>query len=519
MSKSGFLKGAMILTVAGVIVKIMGAVNKILISRLLGGEGIGLYQMAYPIYSITTGLVAAGIPIALSIMVAEKRAKNDLQGVQRLVRVSFVTLALLGAFFGLIMYQYADWLVTHGWILDPRAVLAVKALAPVVPVVTMLGCLRGYFQGFQNMLPTGVSQIGEQLLRVVTMFGFSWYLLDRGLHYAAAGAAFSNFPGALGGLCIVLFFYIKQRRHASQPTLSEKKDPIVSIIKRLFILAIPVSLANIMIPIMATIDLLIVPRRLVEAGFSITEATTMYGYLTGMANSLISLPIILTTSLAASLVPAISEAHALQDRKGIMERAQTAMKIASLITLPAWIGLFVLATPISAMLFDTTGAASSIAIISASVFLLGIQQVTTGVLQGLGRTAIPMYNLAFSAILKILLSWVLTAIPWLNVQGAAIATNVDFGVAALLNLGFLFYFIKYKPNWFELGSIFLSAILMGVCAWAMFTFLETVLGNVGALLLSMVVALVVYISALLGMKIVSRADLLAMPVIGKRIKR
>lgn len=523
MGVSRFLRGAMILTIAGIIVKIFGAVNKIFISRMLGGEGIGLYQMAYPIYSITTSLATAGIPIAVSIMIAEKLAERDMSGANRVFKVSLTALTITGIVFGILLYGTAEWMVETHAVYDARAKLAIMALAPAIPIVTMLSCFRGYFQGFQNMLPTGTSQIGEQIVRVTAMFGLAWLLLHKGLEYAAAGAAFATFPGALMGLIVLLYYYGKQRHLRKELQLSQNTDitqeGIGSIVKRLFVLAIPVSMANIMLPIMAGIDLFIVPQRLGEAGFSVEEATTLFGYLTGMANSLVNLPIILTASLAASLVPAISEAHALKQYDRIVKRTETAMKIAALVTIPSFIGMAVLATPISSMLYATPHAGGPIAVMSLSIFLLGIQQVTTGTLQGMGHTAIPMINLAISAVAKVGLSWYLTAIPGLGVNGAAWATNADFGIAAVLNIGFVYYYTQYRVNGREMAKIGISALIMGLSAWATHITLVTALGNTAAVWIAIIVAIIVYGGVLLATRTISRADLEEMPIIGKRVKR
>ena len=170
-----------------------------------------------------------------------------------------------------------------------------------------------------------------------------------------------------------------------------------AVVKRLFSLAIPVSMANIMLPMVSLIDTFIVPKRLMDIGYYLNEATTQFGYLTGMATSLIGLPIILTTSLAASLVPAVSEAHAQGNINRIVQRASTAIKIANMFTIPACIGLCVLATPISLLIYATPNAGPVIAVISLSIVFLGWQQITAGILQGLGRNCNP-YGSDFSLV-------------------------------------------------------------------------------------------------------------------------
>lgn len=522
MTKTGFLKGAVILTIAGVLVKIIGAVNKIFISRLLGGEGIGLYQMAYPIYYIATSLAIAGIPVAISIMVAEKLAKKDASGAQRVFKVSFVALALSGLIFGALLYASADLLIQYKIIYDPRAAMAIKALAPAIPFVTMLSCYRGYFQGFQDMLPTGVSQIGEQIIRVLTMFSFAYFLLSYGLSYAAAGAAFSTLPGAATALAILVYFYKRQgplrEQLAMEQSTTVQKEGIFQIVYRLFALAIPVSIANVLMPIMAGIDLVIVPRRLVEGGLSVHEATEAFGYLTGMANSLVNLPVIVTMALAAALVPAISSAKARGDEEEIHSRIHTSMKITYLFTIPAATGLFVLATPISSLLYATPHAGPPIAVLSFSIILLGLQQVTTGVLQGLGKTAIPMINLVISMVVKIALTWILTAISWLGINGAALATDVDFAIALVLNLVFIYYYTGYRIEWFDLFMIVLAASCMGAVSYFGYYALAPMIGNTLSIILLILIACIVYVGLLMGTGTMTRQEIFEFPFIGKKVR-
>jgi len=518
-----FLKGAMILTLAGIIVKIIGAFSKVLLARILGGEGIGLYQMAYPIYQIIVSLATAGLPVAISIIIADKLAYKDIRGASKIFRVSATVLFALGAFFSVALFLSVPWLVESEWLTDPRSSYALMALAPAIVVVTILSCLRGYFQGFQDMLPTGASQVVEQSLRVACMVGFALFLLPFGLPMAAAGATLATFPGVVGGVLVLLYFYRRQR-HLRAKLLAEQAADIIpesswQIMKRLFILAIPVSMANIMMPIVSGIDLGVVPQRLIDAGYSVREATTLFGYLTGMATSLVNLPIILTTSLAASLVPAISEAYTKRDTLEIQNRSHVALKITTLITVPAFVGLYVLATPISELLYATPNAGGPIAVMSLSIFLLGVQQVSTAILQGLGHTAIPMVNLFVSTLIKIPLSWYLTALPEWGINGAAWSTNIDFGLAALLNMIFVRRYIKYKVPWLELSKISLAAFAMGGATVMTYSFFEPLLGGNLAVLGAIIVAIVIYGAGLLNTKAVKDDEWAVMPFIGKRLAK
>ena len=338
MGKDKFLKGALILTVAGLMVKVIGSVNRILLSRLLGGEGIGLYQMAYPIYLLMLSVCSAGVPVAVSIIVAEKVAKNDYAQAHRIFKVTLGLMAVFGLFFALTLYGLAGFLVSTGWIRDGRAYYALVVLTPAVFFSSILASFRGYFQGYQMMTPPAVSQILEQLVRVLVMIGLAYLLLPRGLEYAAAGAAFGAVPGGLTGLLVLTWFYRKARKEWKRKIEEQTEtvaESVESIARRLVLLAIPVSCANLLIPVTSSIDMLLVPNGLGRAGFGVEAATTLFGYLTGMAQPLLMMATIPTLSLAASLVPAVSEACTLRLSDEILRKTESAFKICMLVVAPA----------------------------------------------------------------------------------------------------------------------------------------------------------------------------------------
>lgn len=522
--KNTFIQGALILTIAGILVKFIGAFSRIYLSRLLGGEGIGLYQMAYPIYLLCLAVSSAGLPVAISIMVAEKNAVHDYLGGQRVFRISMLALTATGLFFSALLFFGAQWLIDVGYITDPRAYWSLKALSPAIFCATILATLRGYFQGLQSMTPTAISQIVEQLFRVVIMIALAVVLLPYGLEYGAAGATFGAAPGAFIGILVLIYFYYKNRTWRKE--MREARDRSIvpdstwTIIKRLLVLAVPVSLANIMLPIVSNIDLAIVPKRLLVAGFSVEESTTLFGYLTGMATALVNMPTIMTASLAASLVPVISEAVARSNRDVIYKRTDLAMRMANLITVPSFMGMCVIATPISAMLYAIPDAGPCIAVMSFGVFLLGVQQVTTGVLQGMGKTAIPFINMVVSAGVKIILSWNLTAIPSWGVLGAAWATNADFGVAALLNLYFLHKYMGYKLDMIHTVRCFVAAGVMGAAVYGVYIAAYPALhSNTLATLAAILVGMVVYGAAVVITRAVKAEDVQGIPKIGGKLAR
>lgn len=524
MAGETFLRGAFILTLAGMFVKVLGSVSRIFISRVLGGEGVGLYQMAYPIYLLITSISSAGIPVAISILISERLALGDSKGAKKTFKISLLLMVVTGLFFSLLLYFGAGWLVEHDIVRDGRAYWALVALAPAVFFATILASFRGYFQGFHQMMPTAVSQIIEQFVRVVTMIGLSWLLLSYGLEYAAAGAAFGASPGSFVGLLVLLVFYFKQKKAAianevDLPANESESLKTGQLAKRLVQLAVPVSLANIMVPLVSSIDALIVPIRLEAAGFAIKEATTLFGYLTGMALPLVMMATIPTASLALSIVPAVSEAHALNDRLLLSARINSGMRLTGMITIPCTLGMFVLAQPIAKMLYASPEASLSIAIMSIGIFFLGLHQVTTAVLQGLSRAGVPMLNMALSAVVKVVFAWIFTALPLWNISGAAWASVLDFALAAILNLIFLYRYTGFVLDYASLTKLFTAGIAMGGCAYAIYQVFSTAFGNSISTLLAISVGGAVYCIMLLLLGLVRKSEMEKLPVVGIKLAK
>lgn len=520
MSKDKFLRGAMILTMAGLMVKVIGSVNRILLSRLLGGEGIGLYQMAYPVYLLLLSISSAGIPVAISIIVSGYLARGDYGSVRRVFRLSLKMMAGVGLALALALLLASRWLVNVGLLRDGRAYYALLALTPSVFFASILASFRGFFQGHQLMTPPAVSQILEQFVRVTTMVALAYALLPYGLEYAAAGAAFGALPGSLTGLLVLGYFY---RRYRSMWQAGPEKgaqgggqESAARILKRLLLLALPVSCANILVPVTSSIDVLLVPRYLIASGFTVEQSTTLFGYLAGMAQPLLLMATIPTMSLATSLVPAVAEAFTLQRRDIIEQKAATAMKLCCLLTLPAAVGMSVLAEPISRLLYGTGKAAAAIMHSGPAIWLLGMQQVTTGILQGMGHSGLPMLNMLLGIGAKLIAVCQLTNAAF-NIAGAAWATNINFGLTAALNIFMLRYY-KINFYWYNIGKILLASACMGAVAWQCHGLLLAAVGKTGAAVGAIFFAALFYAALLPLLGVVTKGELRQLPLLKKVLK-
>ena len=245
------------------------------------------------------------------------------------------------------------------------------------------------------------------------------------------------------------------------------------------------------------------------------EVTELFGYLTGMAVPLINLATIITAALATSIVPAISHAFAKRDHQGIYDRTAGSMRLTFMATVPFTVLLYVLAAPTVTLIYNAPKAELATQITAFSIFFLGVHQVTTGILQGLNRPRIPVINMGISLIIKVILNWTLTAIPWLGIGGAAWATVADIGFAALLNL---IYIKKYTGYFLDISLLWknvVSAGVMGVLIFMSYHYLIDILPMWANFILTGIEGLLLYVIIMVLLKGLNKNDGASMPLVGR----
>lgn len=434
MAKESFLRGAVILAAASAVSRIIGIINMVVLPRIIYDDGMGLFQLVKPLHYFAAVLAISGMPVAVSKLVAEKAAKGWVEDVQRVFKIGLTIMIMTGSITALVMMSGARYFAeTFAQDLGVQSTIVI--LGPACFFLALSAAFRGYFQGLQYMTPTAVSQVMDQIVRVVATIVLSILFMPFGIERAVTGAAWGSLLGELAGWLVLVGFYLLQRktllREITQttPTPSESN---VSLIKRLIGLALPAVVATVLWPIMQLADSLLIPIRMQQAGFSADAVREGVGHL-GMALTLAQFPNIVTVALATSLVPAISEAWALGSRRLVVHRSEEAVRIALLFGLPSFAGLYVLAEPLSRMLFGYAEAGASLRILALGTVTLGLIQSTTGILQGLGDMLIPVRNLSVGVICKFIFNYVLTANP-MGVLGAAWGTTIGWLVIALLNM-------------------------------------------------------------------------------------
>lgn len=508
------------MSLSGLVVKVIGALYKIPLARLIGDEGMGLYQMAYPVYAILLTLSTAGIPVAISILVAEKQAKEDYHGAHRIFRLSLMMLAVFGSFFTLLLIAGSKWLSEHVF-LNPGVFYALVAIAPAILLTAVSSSFRGYFQGNQTMVPTAVSQIIEQIIRVATVLLLAYLLLPRGLEFAAAGATFGAVTGGLAALAVLLSAYRRHRqKYKAVLTATGSREPAMPLFKRIAVLAFPVSVGGLVVPIMQVIDATIIPTRLQVAGHSFERATGLFGQFSGMANPLINIAPIITISISLALVPIISEAMAKDNKQEVSYRVNQALWSTFLIGLPAAAGLGILATPICVMLYGIREVGPLVAVLTPTTLLLGLYQTTRGTLQGMGKTYLPVINLTVGIVIKGVLNYVLVAIPALSIQGAGIATVAGFTVSVVLNVHYVKKYTQFKMDWKKNVVLpLISTCIMALAVRLGYQLINQYLGNTMGVIIAIITGIVTYGLAILVTGGIDPQDLRIIPGIGPKLAR
>lgn len=558
---NNFVNGAAILSVAGIIVKILGAIFRIPLSSIIGSEGMGLYQLAYPMYSFLLVISSSGFPVAISRLVAQAVNVGDYKLANRTFKLSQKLMFTLGLTASIIMIFASGFVANKQG--NPDSKYALMAIAPAILFVSVMSAYRGYFQGMQNMVPTAVSQIIEQFVKLVAGLGFAAVFVKYGVEWGAAGAVGGVMLSELVALIYVVFLYNKAKpgilKDVRSMTVESANLTSKQIIKDVLIIAIPVAIGSAIMPLVSMIDQLIVINSLksvipyingvpfsvenfaeyaakngieISNALSMTQvatqyselyndyitsiATSLYGIMSGNCSPITALPLIFSTSLAISIVPAVSKFHAKRNKKGVHKTSSTALRLTSLVVYPCALGIFVMAEPIIHVLYsnlaqwEVSFAVNCLRVMSLTLLVLPLVNSATAILQGIGKQNLPVINLAIGAFLiKIPLTYILVKNPNLNILGAAMSSVCIYAFAAILDLICVVYFtrLKLKPV-STLVKPLISSVIMGLAAFMSY---EIVFKLISSYVISMGVGIIVgvifYIVLVLLTHMIRKEDL------------
>lgn len=500
MKKQSLIKGSLVLGIAGIITRFLGLFFRWPLIMLIGDEGVGYYQMSYPLYMFFVA-VASGMPVAISKMISENNVMSDVESNFVVVKESAILMSILGIGTSAILFFFSNSIIrVLQW--DSKAYYSLVGISLAPAIISFLTIFRGFFQGYQNMTPSGISQIIEQVGRIIFGVGLAVILLPKGIEYSAGGAAFG---AAGGGLLALIYLFIKYYRIKRSLNIKKVKSS-PTILNKILIIAIPISLGASVGTIMNLIDSIVVPKKLLEAGFTSVDATILYAQLTGKAAVIVNIPLTLSMALSTSLIPIIAEVYILKRRKEIEKNINLIIKLSSVISIPCLLGLYFMAEPIMKFIFP--GRFEGVEILkylSLSIPFIIITQITTSILQGVGKYIVPIINLLIGCIVKVIITSNLVSNHEINIYGAVIATVISYILVSILNLIAVKVKLKVKMKFYE--SFIKPAYAASAMMIVVIIMYNIIYRNTGSnsisCLLSIGVGVIIYFMGILVLKVFS----------------
>lgn len=511
MSKRrAFVYGTMILFISNLFNRVLAFVYQYLVMTWVGAEAYGLYQMVFPTYIMALVITTAGLPLAVSKMVSEQAALGNRAAAQKIFRTALAMLIFSGVVVASAVFTLIPYL-TGPLFPDPRVFPIFIICIPALLIVAVSSAYRGYFQGLQEMRPTALAQVMEQITRVIVGLGLAVKLLPRGIEFGAIGLAVGMVSGELAGLILTLLLYRSFHKKKPHP-VSPEPPGTPSIIKQLFQLGLPITLGRLVSSGTSAADSILIPLRLQAAGYTLHETTALYGQLGGAAISLLTFPSVFTLSLSTSIVPAISEAIAQKQSVSVRYRISESLRLTVLIGVPFLVFLYFFAPELCAI-FRSPEAGAVLSVLALAGIFLYLQNTTAGILQGLGFPQIPVFNLVLASLLKLILIYHLTAIPSLGLVGTAWSYDAGFLLATVLN----FVAIIQKTGLsLDVQKLILQPLSAGSLMGCALYFIKSFYSLSHLLLMiPFITGIIIYLLTLWLNRGLGKEDLRRIPVIGR----
>jgi stage V sporulation protein B len=518
MSKQTFLKGTLILILAGFITRVLGFINRIVVARFIGEEGVGLYMMAVPTLVLVITITQLGLPVAISKLVAEAEAQGDHRKIKKILVVSLTITGTLSILFTPAMSFLAP-ILAEDVFTDDRIKWPLLAIAPVVPIVAISSVIRGYFQGKQNMRPAAASQVLEQVVRISLVALFTSAFLPYGIEFAAAGAMISAVIGELVSLIyLAAMFKVKKKIKIRRKFFKSVKNGKETF-NQLMSIALPTTGSRLIGSISWFFEPIVVANSLAIAGVITTVATKQYGWLTGYALPLLMLPSFITYSLSTSLVPAISEAMAQKNLKLVEHRLQQSIRLSIVSGGLACVVLYIFAEPLMIVMYGSSQSAIFVKVMAPFFIFQYFQGPLQAVLQALDLAKAAMVNSLIGAAVKTALIFVLATRPTLGIMGAALAIVIGIMLVTLLHFATV---MKVSPFTIYVKDYLKSGLTMIASGFVGYLFYENILVD-GVIALRLIAAISVtsifYCILLLLLNLVEKDEIKRIPYIGGQLSR
>ncbi len=510
--------GVCALTVSSLLTKVLGLLFKIPMNRLMGDTAMGYYNAAYSIFTFFYMLSTAGIPVALSILVARAAAEEGSAQVKRVFRTALCMLIGIGAAGSATFALFSDALA--GGIGAPPAAWCIAVIAPTLFFICVASALRGYFQGLSYMVPTAVSQLIEAAGKVIIGIALGLYALRMG--FSPAITAAYAVSGLTIGTALAMLYLVVTGCLYKTPSIPDVAPPqsYRRILAAFAAIALPITLSSSVMSLTNMIDTALIQRLLQSAGMTQEAATAAYGNYTSLAVPLFNLPPVLVYPIAYAIVPAVTGFHAAGDGEKLRESVHSALKLAILIGLPCALGMSVFAEPILTVLYradSATVAAPLLTILAPSSFFVCLLAVTNSVLQSTGKAHLPLLSMAIGAGVKIAASVLL--IPRLGIAASPIGTFLCYAVVCVCNLIGVSAVLREKlPLAVLFAKPFLVSGIAVAAAYAVYTLCAPRLPLVVSLGCAILTAIALYLPLLRCSGAVGEAEAQYLPrVIAKRL--
>ncbi len=531
-NNTSFLKNVMMLMVAQVLVKVLGLVYRILIVGAdgFGDVGNGYYATGYQIYMVLLAVSSMGIPNVLSKMVSERVAKEDYIGAKRIFKASLVLFVSFGAVLGVLLFAFSGVIATE-FLKASGVKYTLMVLAPAIPLVSASAVLRGYFAGLGSMKANSTSQVVEQFFNCVLSVGFVYACVGQDTAVMAAAGNLSTTLACLVSVGYLAIYYKTRRKDiktlCAEQTAPSENVPAKKLVWVILAVSIPFSISSLISTANSAIDTVTVSRCIqnVFAPFISDSrelertAMELYGKLQ-KAETITHLPMAVSSTLYAAMVPVVSAAFAKGDTVAANRKISSSVFLSSIVICPCMGGLVVLADPILRMLYPSVpDGALILQLLVITLPLCTLTYILNGVLYGAGKLKVPAIALGIGAAIKLVLNIALISIPSLNIYGAVISTITYQTVVFVIETVVVYRTIKieldFKKSFLKPA---LSALVMSIAVWGAYLLLSKFTGNTVSTVVSVLVGVIVYAAALFLFKTFTKEDILEFPM-GEKLAR
>ncbi len=514
MKKHSFIAGTIILSISAIICKILSAVYKIPLANILTPQGMGIYYIVFPIYSLLLALVSSSFTVVVSRNVSSAIAKFDNFLAYNIFKSSMSLQLYLSCGCCIILCAFSKVIARlQGF---TNVFFCYLVIAPAIIFVGINSVLKGFFQGLKNMLPSAITQVIDQLFKLGIGFTLATILSRKGAVFGALGAFLGVTIGELiTCLFFIFYFFIFKKHNHEFFIFNQRKLNISRLKKKIFKQTIPLTISSIIMPMLLVIDSFLIINILKTMGFNNVFASGLLGLNSGIVSSLIFLPTAVAVSLSMVIIPYISYSATIKDYLSIQFKTGVIFKIVLLVCLPSFF-IFTFFSPAIIKLFyngmfegvyDFNLTCSLLTISSINILYLSFLQVSTSLLQAISKAYIPVVSLSFALIFKVVFEVFLVSNPYLNITGAVISNSVCYLVSSFINI---FYFKKQIRFNFSFKKCFIFPLLLSlglvIIIFLTYKLLSLFISFLPCAIISTCVGLILYIIFIFVFRIFTKDD-------------